>query len=106
MKLQIVEIRGFDCLCGEQCYRYVLQLDEWWLVRLVSDKKKQVKQIYGTLMSKLIDCSTDLDLEHSIRCSEIPGIDSEVIFEQEVQDTFIKELKIKKRLKDIQKDFV
>ena len=53
----------------------------------------------------MLDCNTDLDIENFIRGGTIDGIDSEVIFEQEVADTFMKELKIKRKLVDLERDF-
>jgi hypothetical protein len=49
---------------------------------------------------------TDLDLEHYRRFNiDILGISKKVIFEQEVSDHILKDLKIQKRIEELKKDF-
>ena len=106
MKLQIVEYRVPIILEGNIHYRYMLELDEKAILwTLPSPMKKELKSVYNRLMSKLLDENIDHNMEHYVKFNNINGVESEVIFETEVSDSFLKELYIEKRIKAIEKDF-
>lgn len=82
MKLQIVEYRAPNMLEGNIHYRYMLELDK----RVVlctppSPMKKELKNVYNILMSKLLDENIDYNMEHYVKFNKLPGIEIEVIFE-------------------------
>lgn len=106
MKLQIVEYRAPNMLEGYINYRYMFELDEKAILWTPSSPmKKELKQVYNKLMSKLLDENIDYNMEHYIKFNDLPGIEKEVIFETKVSDAYLKELYIEKRIKAIEKDF-
>lgn len=106
MKLQIVEYKSQNILEGNILYRYMLELDEKAVLWIPpTPTKESSEKVYNILMSKMLDKNTDLKFEHWVRLSNIPGVNREVIFEQEVPETYLKELKVERRIKDIEEDF-
>lgn len=106
MKLQIVEYRAPNMLEGNIHYRYMLELDEKVIICTTpSPTKKEMKQVYNKLMDKLLDCNIDYNIEHYVKYNKIIGVESEVIFETEVSDAYLKELYNEKRMKSIEQDF-
>lgn len=105
MKLQIVEFRINDILNGTFNYRYVLELNERLLLITTSPTQQTPDRIYNTLMNNFLEYIIDYNLEHYTLYNPIVGIDYKVIFEQEVPDTYLKDLYTESRLKDIEKDF-
>ena len=106
MKLQIVEYRAPNILEGYIHHRYMLELDEKAILCTPpSPMKKELKQVYNILMDKLLDENIDYNMEHYVKLNKWPGIEKEVIFEKEVSDSYLKELYIEKRMKDIEEDF-
>lgn len=106
MKLQIVEYKFQNILEGNILYRYMLELDEKAVLWIPpTPTKESSEKVYSILMNKMLDKNTDLKFEHCVRLSNIPGVNREVIFEKEVSDTFLKELYIERKMKDIEEDF-
>ena len=106
MKLQIVEYRMPNQLEGNIHYRYMLELDEKAILWTPpAPTKKEQKQVYNILMDKLLDDNIDYNMEHYVKFNKIIGVESEVIFEKEVSDAYLKELYVEKRMKAIEKDF-
>lgn len=106
MKLQIVEYRAPNMLEGNIHYRYMLELDEkviLWTPQ--APIKKELKEVYNILMDKLLDDNIDYNMKHYIKFNKIIGVESEVMFETEVSESYLKELYVEKRMKAIEKDF-
>lgn len=108
MKLQIVEYRVLNQLEGNIHHRYMLELDG----RVIrwsgsSATKRELKEVYNILMNNWSDAIKDFNPENypKMNVKMIPGCEKEVIFEQEVSDSFLKELYIERRMKDIEEDF-
>lgn len=107
MKLQIVEYRVINVLGGYVNYHYILEIDEKYVLWTnPSPVKKELKDVYSLLMNKLLDENTDLNPEHWSKLGKLKGVDRQVLFEQEVPETYLKELKIERRIKEIEKDFI
>lgn len=105
MKLVIVEFILNDILNGTCNYRYVLELNERLLFCITSPTPQPPDRIYYRLINKFLDSNIDYNLEHYTLYGPIVGINYKVIFEQEVPDTYLKDLYTKSRIKDIEKDF-
>ena len=106
MKLQIVEYRAPNILEGNIHYRYMLELDEKAILWTTpAPTKKDLKQVYNILMKKLLDDNIDYNIEHYVKFNKIIGLESEVIFETEVSESYLKELYIEKRMKSTEQDF-
>lgn len=106
MKLQIVEYREQNMLEGNILYRYMLELDEKFVIWTPPlPIKKEPKKICNKLMDKLLDDNMDRNLEHYVKLNKWPGLEREVIFEKEVPDAYLKELYIERRMKAIEEDF-
>ena len=106
MKLQIVEYRALNMLEGNIHYRYILELDEkavLWTSQ--TPKKKYPKKVYRMLMREMLNKDIDYNIEHYVKLNKWPGVERKVIFEEEVHDTFLKELHIKQRIQAIEEDF-
>ena len=106
MKLQIVEFRMIDILNGTCNYRYVLELNGRLLFFTTSPTQQTPDRIYNRLMHHLLESNIDYNLEHYTLYGKIEGINYKVIFEQEVPDTYLKDLYTESRLKDIEEDFL
>lgn len=107
MKLQIVEYRVINVLGGYVNYHYILEFDEKYILWTPpTPSKKELKKVYSILMNKLLDKNIDLNPEHWVKLGKLKGIDRKVLFEQEVPETYLKELKIERRIKEIEKDFI
>lgn len=105
MRLRIVEYSAHDILNGNKNYRYILELDERCVLWLHSKEKTETEQVIRLLM-KSLEHEIDYNMEHYVTINDnIPGLEKEIIFEQEVSDTFLKELKIKRRIEDLAEDF-
>lgn len=107
MKLQIIEYKLSDLVNMCDRYRYTLELDGRLMLQFES-MDVSLPQDYVT--NKLMDSVrllTDLDLEHYNRFNidKTPGISKKILFEQEVSDHYLKDLKIQQRIKDIEGDF-
>ena len=107
MKLQIVEYCVPSILEGFMKYRYVLQLDERALAWSVSrERRLQLNDVYDTLTMHLLNGNLDYNLEHYPEVGPLYGIECEVIYEQEVSNSYLKDLYVKSRIKEIEGDFV
>ena len=96
MKLQIVEYRAPN----------MLELDEKVILWTPpAPIKKELKEVYNILMDKLLDDNIDYNMEHYIKLNKIIGVASEVIFETEVSESYLKELYNERRMKSIEQDF-
>ena len=107
MKLQIVEYKLTDLLNGCDRYRYTLELDGRLMLYFGPvDVSIQHDFAIKKLMSHL-RLLTNFDIGNYTRINydKIPGIDKKVIFEQEVSDHFLKDLKIKERIEELEGDF-
>lgn len=105
MTLQIVEFIMNDILNGTCNYRYVLELNERLLFFITRPTQQTPDRIYNILMNHFLESNIDYNLEHYTLYGPIVGIDYKVIFEQEVPDTYLKDLYTESRLKDIEGDF-
>lgn len=105
MKLQIVEFIMNDILNGTRNYRYVLELNERLLFSITSPTEQTPYRIYNLLMNQFLESNIDYNLEHYTLYGPIVGIDYKVIFEQEVPDTYLKDLYTESRMKAIEGDF-
>ena len=106
MKLQIVEYNALDILEGTTIYRYVLLIEGRVGACISSTIKKDTTEVYEKLSQKIIDDYEDYTLEIFPKFNIPPNLKGNVLSEIEISDTFFKEIKIKKRLNDMQKDFV
>lgn len=107
MKLQIIEYNALNYIEGTKNYRYTLEIDGRMIVwKGTGTKRLGAKDAYNELENILVDKVKDYNLLHYPELNKITGIENKVIFEKEVDDKILKELKIKKKLKDIDKDFV
>ena len=107
MKLQIIEYKLSDPVNMCDRYRYTLELDgrlmlQFELMNVSAPHDFAIKKLMSYL--RLL---TDLDLEHYNRFNigKTPGISKKILFEQEVSDHYLKDLKIQQRIKDIEGDF-
>lgn len=105
MKLEIVEFRMIDILNDTCNYRYVLELNERLLCFITAPRQQTPDRIYDILMYHFLESNIDYNLEHYTLYGPIQGIDYKVIFEQEVSDTYLKDLYIERRMKAIEGDF-
>lgn len=105
MKLEIVEFRMIDILNDTCNYRYVLELNERLLYFITAPRQQTPDRIYDRLMNHFLESNIDYNLEHYTLYGPIQGIDYKVIFEQEVSDTYLKDLYIERRMKAIEEDF-
>lgn len=107
MKLQIVEYKFTYPVNMRARYRYALELDgKLMLLFETMDVSLQPDYTIKKLMTS-IRLLTDFDLGHynAIYYDKIPGISKKVIFEQEVSDHYLKDLKIQRRIEDLERDF-
>ena len=106
MKLQIVEYRALNMLEGVINYRYILELDEKIVLWTPSTpKKKEPKEAYRMLIKEMLNKNIDYNMEHYVKLNNWPGVEREVIVEEELSDSYLKELHIKQRIQDIEEDF-
>jgi len=107
MKLQIAEYKSFDQVNMCDRYRYTLELDGRLMLQFESMNVSLPDDYVTKKLMSSLRLLTDLDLEHYRRFNidKIPGISKKVIFEQEVSDHILKDLKIQKRIEDLKKDF-
>ena len=107
IKLQIVEYKLTDLLNGCDRYRYTLEIDGRLMLQFESmDVSLPQDYVINKLLNNL-RLLTDLDLEHYNRFNigKVQGISKKILFEQEVSDHYLKDLKIQERIKDIEGDF-
>lgn len=107
MKLQLVEYKSFDQLNMCDMYRYTLELDGRLMLRFETmNLRVPMDDVIKKLMASL-RLLTDFNLEHynKFNFDKMPGISKKVLFEQEVPDTYLKNLCIESRIKQIQEDF-
>lgn len=107
MKLQIVEYKLSDSVNMCDRYRYTLELDDRALLHFESMDFSMPDDCVIKKLMPYIRLLTDYDLEHYNRFNidKIPGISKKVIFEQEVSDHYLKDLKIQRRIEELEKDF-
>lgn len=106
MKLEIVEFILNDILNGTCNYRYVLELNQRLLFSITSPTQQSQDRICNRLMHNFLESNIDYNLEHYILYGRpIEGINYKVIFEQEVPDTYLKDLCTERRMKAIEGDF-
>ena len=107
MKLQIIEISYCDLQDGCWHYRYLLEIDRR-LVAITENTTKEMNkdEAYYTLTRKFLEESFDTNLEHYNRFNQMSEVGWKVIFEQEVSDHYLKDLKIQQRINELEKDFV
>ena len=106
MKLQIVEYKFDKIMLGCKVYRYMLELDGRavaWTGSL--PEKSSGDKVYDKLSRYIENNCTSCDINDYPRCNYIPGVESEVIFEKEVCGSYLKEMFVKTRIKDIDEDF-
>lgn len=103
MKLQIVEYKFPDLLSGDIIFRYNLSIDGGVVACVVSSGVPMpTEKVYSRLTRYLLD--NYKDFEHVIKLNITPN-GGKVLSEIEISKTFFKELKIKNRLNDLEKDF-
>ena len=100
MKLQIAEY-------SDDSYYYYISIIEgrqvyWMKSRIPKDSI----EVYEKLSQKFIDEFENYTIEDYPILNLPPYFKGKILSEIEISDTFFKELKIKKKLKDIDKDFV
>ena len=107
MKLQVVEYKLTDLLNGCDRYRYTLELDGRLMLMFESMDVSVSRDVAIMKFMIHLRLLTDYDLEHYSRFNydKIPGISKKVIFEQEVSDHYLKDLKIQRRIEDLERDF-
>ena len=105
MKLEIVEFKLNDILNGTCNYRYVLELNQRLLFSITSPTQQSQDRICNRLMHHFLESNIDYNLEHYILYGPIEGINYKVIFEQEIPDTYLKDLYTERRMKAIEGDF-
>ena len=106
MKLQIVEYRYDDIMNGEKHYRYTLEIEGRAITWTGSRAKKSSgAEVYNNLTTYLSNNCIEYNINHYPRYNNIPGVESEVIFEQEVSDKFLKEMFVDRRIKELEEDF-
>lgn len=106
MKLQIIELRCVDLLEGTELFKYILELNE--RIIIITDKVKS--KLSAVEAYKLIICNGfnqghSFNLEDYCLLGIIPELDMKVIFEQEVPNTYLKDLYIESRKIAIDDDF-
>lgn len=106
IKLQVVEYESYDLRVACYKYRYILELDGRWMLHLVSVNTILPTDYVIKELMKKVHLLTDIDLEHYNRFNKMPGIAKKVLFEQEVSDHYLKDLKIQQRINDLEKDFI
>lgn len=108
MKLQIVEYEIRDCtnICNR--HRYILEMDGRVMLQFESEVELTKEFVIAKLI-KNIKILHDLDIEHypKLNIDKNPSIFNKktIIFEQEVSDHYLKDLKIQQRIKEIEGDF-
>lgn len=105
MKLQIIEICGVDILNDNKNYEYILEIDERLIVMTTYRAKKTADEAYKDLSLYFFNSCHDFNLEHYGLLGIRPELDMKVIAEQEVSDTYLKDLYIESRKKSIDEDF-
>ena len=106
IKLQIVEYKVTDPVNGCDRYRYTLELDGRLMLMFESMDISTPQDCAIKKLMASIRLLTDYDLEHYNRFNiDNLGIDKKVIFEQEVSDHYLKDLKIQRRIEDLEGDF-
>jgi hypothetical protein len=106
MKLQIIEICAVDELHDIKIYKYILEIDERHIVSTsINIAKKTADEAYKDLSLIFFNSCHDFNPEHYCLLGIIPELDMKVIAEQEVSDTFLKDLYVDVRMKSIDEDF-
>lgn len=106
MKLQIVESSYVDIMKGEKHYRYILEIEGRGITWTGSTAEKfSGAEVYNKLTRYLSNNCIEYNINHYPRYNNIPGVESEVIFEQEVSDKFLKEMFVDRRIKELEEDF-
>ena len=106
MKLQIIEICAVDILNDNKIYKYILEIDERCIVMTgINRAKKTADEAYKDLSLIFFNSCHDFNSEHYSLLGIIPELDMKVIAEQEVSDTFLKDLYVDARIEEISKDF-
>lgn len=107
MKLEIVEYKLYNQVYDCYIYRYNLELGGRSMLHFESMVDRMSKYFAINKLMSYTRILTDMNLEHYKRVNydKVPGIDKTIIFEQEVPDTYLKDLYTESRLKDIEKDF-
>lgn len=108
MKLQIVEYKLSDIVYSCYRYRYTLELDGRPILQFDSMDVSLPKDFVNNKLMSSTRLLKDIDLEHYKRFNfdKVPGIDKTIIFEQEVSDHYIKDIKINERISDLERDFL
>ena len=108
MKLQIVEYEINDLLNNLSYYKNVLLLDGRAVLEYnypIRDTK--VYNAVRNLLTLLMNIK-DYDLEHYPKLNSLlTGLNNKtILYEQEVSDHFLKDIKIQQRIEEIEGDFV
>ena len=106
MKLQIVEYKHDNIMLGCKVYRYMLEIDGRavaWTGSL--PEKSSGDKVYDKLSRYIENNCKDYNINHYQSFNSIPGVESEVVFEKEVCGSYLKEMFVKTRIKDIDEDF-
>lgn len=108
MKIQIVEYKLHTPTSLSVINRYTLELDNRVLLQFDFENiSLPVDYVTKKLMSHL-RLLTDYDLENYKRfhIDNLTGISKKILLEQEVSDSFLKELYVEKKMKAIEGDFL
>lgn len=100
MKLQIAEYSDYDN------YYYILLIEGRQFAWMTSKIPKDSIEVYEKLSRKLIDEYEGYTIEDYPKLNLPPYFKGIIISEIEISDTFFKELKIKQKILDLEKDFV
>lgn len=108
MKLQIVEYKFNDIVNRCDRYRYTLELGGRLMLQFQSKDLRLPNDFVTNKLMNSIRLLKDIDLEHYHRFNfdEVPDIDKTILFEQEVSDHYIKDIKINERISDLERDFL
>ena len=106
MKLQIVEYKMSNLLERNIQYRYILCIDRRAVIWSGNvPEKSSGEKVYDKLSSDLANNCKDYNINSYPRFNRIPGEESNVVFEKEVCDSYLKELYVETKMKAIEKDF-
>ena len=107
MKLQIVEYKVHNIMSFNPVYTYTLELDGKRIIQTSSTTELTKERIANLLLDKIPDLIRSFNIKdypYSVDKS-FPGLRYKVIFEQEVSNSFLKELYTKHRIEDMEEDF-